>query len=281
VHYVARNGDNVVAGRGLGVAALGLYARAFNLMGVPLGYVDNVVWSVLFPALSQIHRDPSRFRQAYLLSVQITCLVTVPLVAALAVAAGPLVVTLYGERWAGTVIPLQILCCAGPFRAVYNVAGVVNHAAGKVYAELVRQIGFAVLVLAGSFAGLRYGISGVATGVTVATMVMYLWMGQLSIRISGCSWKEFLAAQVPGWLLGLGVGVCGFAARSGLEAWGLPTHWVLAAVTLICAALMPIGLYLLPVHARPVELFARLGQAAGGLPPFLRNGVLSVLRVPS
>ena len=280
VNYVARNGDNLVAGRGLGAAALGLYARAFNLMAVPLGYVDNVMWSVLFPALSQIHRDPPRFRQAYLLSVQITCLVAVPLIAALAVVARPLVVTLYGERWAGTVIPLQILCFAGPFRAVYNVAGAVTHAAGRVYAELVRQIGFAVLVLAGSFVGLPYGISGVATGVAVAIMVMYLWMGQLSIRISGCSRREFLAVQGPGWLLGLGVGICGFAARSGLEASGLPTPLVLAGVTLICAALMPIGLYLLPAHARPAVLFARLGQAAGGLPPFLRNGVLRVLRVP-
>lgn len=281
VHYIARNGDNVVAGRGLGTAALGLYARAFNLMAVPLSYVDNVMWSVLFPALAQIHRDPRRFRQAYLLSVQVTCLVTVPLVAALAVAARPLILTLYGERWAGTVIPLQILCFAGPFRGIYNVAGAVSHAAGRVYAEMVRQVGFAVLVVAASIAGLRYGISGVAAGDAVAMVVMSFWMGQLSIRISGCSRREFLAVQIPGWLLGLGVGFCGFAVRSGLEAWGLPTPWVLAGVTLTCAALMPIGLYLLPAHARPAELFARLGQAAGGLPPFLRNGVLSVLRVPS
>jgi O-antigen/teichoic acid export membrane protein len=279
VNYVARNGDNVVAGRGLGVTALGLYARAFNLMAVPLGYVDNVMWSVLFPSLSQVQRDPLRFRRGYLLSVQVVTLVTVPLVAALAVAARPLVLTLYGERWAETILPLQILCCAGPFRAVYNVAGAMTHAAGRVYAELVRQIGFTILVLAGSWAGLRYGISGVAAGVAVAILVMYLWMGQLSIRISGCSLREFLAVQVPGWLLGLGVGICGALVQLGLEATGMPTAGVLAGVMVICAALMPVGLYLLPAHARPIELFARLGHAADDLPPFLRNGVLRVLRI--
>jgi O-antigen/teichoic acid export membrane protein len=281
VHYAARNGDNVVAGRGLGPAALGLYARAFNLMSVPLSYIDNVMWSVLFPALSQIHGDQRRFRRAYLLSVQVTSLVTVPLVAALGVAAQPLVLTLYGERWAGTVIPLQLLCCAGPFRGIYNVAGAVSHAAGRVYAEMIRQIGFAILVVAASVAGLRYGIAGVAAGDAIAMMVMSVWMGQLSIRISGCSRREFLAVQVPGWLLGLGVGVSGFVVRSGLEAWGLSSPWVLVGVTLTCVALMPVGLYLLPGYARPTELFARLGQAAHHLPPVLRNGVLSVLRVPS
>lgn len=280
VNYAARNGDNAVVGRWLGPASLGLYARAFNVMAVPLGQVDALMWNVLFPALSRIQREAARFRQAYLLGVQVTCLTAVPLMATLAVAAPHLIVSLYGVRWAGTVAPFQVLCFAGPFRVVSSVAGTVAHASGRVHAELARQLGYALLVITGSVVGLPYGITGVAVGVTAAVVIMYLWMGQLSVRISGCAWRDFITAQVPGWLLGMGVGLCGLAVRLALEAWGAPSPWILAGLMLVCAAAIPLGLYLLPRDARLEELFTRLGRAAAGLPPVVRNGVLRVLRTP-
>jgi O-antigen/teichoic acid export membrane protein len=281
VNYVARNGDNAIVGRWLGTTMLGLYSRAFNLMALPLGYLDNVMWSVLYPVLAQLRSDRARFKRAYILSLQLTSVVAGPSMAALFVTAPHLITTLYGERWAGAVAPLQVLCCIGPLRSVYNVAGTVAHASGRVYAELARQIGYALLVLVGSLAGLRFGVTGVAWGVAVAVACMYLAMGHLSVRASDCDWRCFVRAQVPGWILGITVAACGLAVRVALEDRGVPRLWILIGTLLGCAIGLPVGLLLLPAGARPAELFARLGHSARLLPRILRDRVLWALRVPS
>jgi PST family polysaccharide transporter len=278
---VARNADNLVVGRWLGPAVLGLYSRAFNLMSLPLGILDSLMWSVLFPALAHVRDEPTRFRKAYILSVQLTSLVAVPGMVVLLVAAPQLIIGLYGERWAGAVVPLQVLCCVGPLRSGYNVACTVAHASGRLYAELARQLGYAVLVIVGSLAGLAYGVTGVALGVAGAIACMYVAMAHLSVRASGCGWGGFLKAQVPGWVLGIIIGGCGLAVRVTLEGRGAPTLWVLAGTLLSCAAALPIGVYLLPAEARPTDLFARLEHSVQLLPRGIRDRVLWLLRVPT
>lgn len=147
VVYVALNGDNLVVGRWLGAHLLGLYARAFQLMGLPLGYVASVAWNILFAAYSQIRDDAERLSRAYLKGVQLTVLLGAPVMAGM-VAAGPhLIRGLYGPGWEGAALPLQILCCVGVLRAVYHATGAVTHALGQVYAEFRRQAAFTVLLL--------------------------------------------------------------------------------------------------------------------------------------
>ncbi|HEX2092210.1 MAG TPA: lipopolysaccharide biosynthesis protein, partial [Longimicrobiaceae bacterium] len=147
VNYLARNGDNLVVGRWLGAAALGLYGRAYNLMTLPLNYLGVATHQVLFPAMSQIQGDRERLGRAYLISVQTAALLAAPIMAGMAVAAPHMVAVLYGDAWLGMTLPLQVLCVAGLFRAVYHLAGTVTYASGRVYAELKRQVVYALLVV--------------------------------------------------------------------------------------------------------------------------------------
>jgi O-antigen/teichoic acid export membrane protein len=139
VNHAARNADNLLVGRLLGAAALGLYGRAFNLMTLPLAAVGDVMWHVLFPAMSEVKDDRARLGRAYLAAVQASALAAAPLMAGIAAAAPHLAEGVYGPAWAGMALPLRILCAAGLFRAVYHVSGALTHASGRVYSELWRQ----------------------------------------------------------------------------------------------------------------------------------------------
>jgi PST family polysaccharide transporter len=195
VNYVALNGDNFIVGRWGGAGPLGLYTRAYNLMNLPFSHVSNVISTVLFPALAQVQHEPERLQRAYLLLTQLVGTVAGPVMVAMAVAAPHLIPMLYGPQWLGAIPALQVLCCAGYFRALYHIGGVLAQSAGYVYAELLRQVVYAMIVVLGAWVGLRYGLTGVATGVGLAILFMYLVTGQLCLRITHTPWKQYLLIQ--------------------------------------------------------------------------------------
>jgi O-antigen/teichoic acid export membrane protein len=217
VNYVALNADNFIVGRSIGVAGLGLYSRAYNLMNLPAAYGANIMSSVMFPALAQVQQDAGRVRRAFLLLTRLTAMIAAPAMCVLALVAPYLVRTVYGPKWGGVVLPLRILCAAGYFRALYHLGGVVAQSVGRVYAELQNQIVYAVLVIAGAVVGSRYGLSGVAVGVSVAILYMFIATGRLALNVTGATLQQYVGVQV-GALATAGVACCvALATRFMLE----------------------------------------------------------------
>lgn len=279
VNGVARNADNLLVGRLLGPAALGVYARAFNLMTLPLAAVGDVMWHVLLPAMAEVRDDRTRLGRAYLAAVQASALAAAPLMAGLAAAAPQIAAGVYGPAWSGMAAPLQVLCLAGAFRAVYHVSGALTHASGRVMAELWRQAVYAALVVAGAVVGSRWGVVGVAAGVVVSIAFMYLAMARLSLRIAGLRWRDFFAAQLPGAALGAMVGAAAWSVALALEPRGIGPLAVFAAQTAAGIAALGIGVVLLPRSIRPAILFDRLGGGIGRLPVVVRLPLFRILRV--
>ncbi len=117
VNYIALNSDNFIVGRTLGVASLGLYNRAYMLMNVPYTYGASAMSAVLFPAFAQIQDEQARVQRGYLLMTRLAGIVAAPTLGTLAIGAPHVVPALFGPQWVGAVVPLQILCLAGYFRA--------------------------------------------------------------------------------------------------------------------------------------------------------------------
>jgi O-antigen/teichoic acid export membrane protein len=278
VNYVARNADNVVVGRWIGAGGLGLYSRAYNLMNLPHTFAAGAMSSVLFPAFAQAQHDQVRVRRAFLLITKLTAMVAGPAMGTMAIVAPSLVSSLYGPRWAGAVLPLQILCLAGYFRALYHLGGVVAQSVGRVYAELRNEAVYAVLVIGGSFLGLRHGLPGVAVGVSVAILCMFVVTAQLVLRATGASLGAYVRVQI-GALVCTGITcVVALSFRILLEAWHAPT--LLLTILVLVAAAIPWGAGMLwtlgepdlePLRSRVPRWCVRL---AGAIPwgPFGSQG---------
>ena len=279
VNGTARNADTLLVGRLLGPAALGVYARAFSLMTLPLYAVGDVMWHVLLPAMAEVRDDRARLGRAYLAAVQASALAAAPLMAGLAAAAPHITVGVYGPAWTGMVAPLQVLCAAGVFRAVYHVSGALTHATGQVMAELWRQAVYAVLVVAGAIAGSRWGVAGVAWGVVISILFMYLAMARLSLRIVGLRWRDFAAAQVPGAVLGALVGAAAWAVAALLEPRSVGPLAIFGMQTVAGIAAVGTGIVLLPRSVRPAVLFGRLEGSVRRLPIAVRMPIIRILRL--
>jgi O-antigen/teichoic acid export membrane protein len=237
LNYLALNGDNFVVGGCLGAASLGLYSRAYALMNVPYTYGACVMSRVLFPALAQLQGDQERLRRGYLLMTQLTATIAAPVLGAMAIAAPHLVRGLYGSQWDGVVMPLQILCVAGYFRALYHLGGVVAQSVGLVYSELWRQGVYACLVIGGALVGSRFGLSGVATGVSVAILYMFVATAQLAQRATATSWNLYCRVQL-GAIVTAAI-TCGVALsmRFLLEAYQVSS--ALISLTIVAACGVP------------------------------------------
>jgi PST family polysaccharide transporter len=237
VNYLALNGDNFVVGRSMGAAGLGLYARAYTLMTLPFTHAASAMSGALFPAFAQVQREPERLRRGYLLATELSALVAAPAMGTMIVAAPYLIVTLYGPRWAGVVAPLQILCVAGYFRCLYHLGGVVAQSVGWVYKDLWRQVGYATLVILGALAGLRFGLQGVAAGVGVAIVYMYLASAQLALRATQTRWPEYVRVQIAPIVIAAVTCSVALAVRLGCESGHASS--AVTSVAILAAAAVP------------------------------------------
>ena len=98
----------LIIGRLLGFAAVGLYGRAVSLSGQLRLLVSGAIGGVFFPAFARMRDRGEPFAPAYLRVVSAYSVTTWPAMAFLAAASAPVVSILYGPVWAG-VAPLLML----------------------------------------------------------------------------------------------------------------------------------------------------------------------------
>ena len=197
--------------------------------------------------------------------------------AGLIVAAPHLILGLYGTRWEGAVLPLQILATAGVARALLGLGGSVTRACDRVPSEVPLQVGFAIAVTAGTVLGSRYGLTGVALCVSAAIVLMSLAQARLALSITGATWRSYAAAHVQGLVVAVLVLLVAMPVRILGQRAGLAHVPVLLLLVASGAASVSAGVYLLPSRIRPYTLFAHLSQLTEQLPAAVRVPLLHVL----
>ncbi len=204
---LSQQGDNLVVGRWLGPAALGIYGRAYTLMRMPGQVFGKIVNRVLFPVMSQVQDEPDRLAGAYERGLAIVALVSLPVSAFLWVVAPEFIPLLLGPKWTGVVVPFRLFTISLLFRMSSKISDACTKAAGAVYSRALLQGGYAVLVVVGAFIGQRWGVGGVAVLVSFAMAANWLSMAWLSRSVTGLSWARFARAHAPAVLFATVIGV--------------------------------------------------------------------------
>ncbi len=166
----ADRGANFVIGKVLGTATLGHFEKAQSLMNRPLRDLGRRTQRVLFPVFARIRNEQGRFRAAVRRTVMTVSLIGYPLFVSLIVLAPQVVYVLLGDQWGAAVLPFQILCITGVPRLLLQMMVTATFVTGSSRTELKRRAMMAVLTLCGSLIGVRWGLAGVATAITIVTM---------------------------------------------------------------------------------------------------------------
>ncbi len=97
----------LLIGRLLDTAALGLYTRAFGLAAQLRLLVSGALASVFYPAFARLRDRGDAIGPQYERVTASYCAITWPAMAGLAACAVPIISMLYGERWLGAATPLE------------------------------------------------------------------------------------------------------------------------------------------------------------------------------
>jgi teichuronic acid exporter len=173
LNHVARNIDNLIIGRYLGAELLGLYARAYNLATIPKEILMSVFGSVLFPSFARLQDDNNRLKAAYFKSINAISLISLPISAIFATTAPELINTVYGSKWTGAIVPLQILSLAGFFYSLYVPMTSLLLGLGKTKIYAILQVIYSSSIVFLVLISYRNGIEFVSIAVFLAIFICF------------------------------------------------------------------------------------------------------------
>ena len=247
-NYFATEGDYLVTVKWLGVYALGLYERAYQLMAMPAILVGQVLDDVLFPAIAQIQTESERVARAYRRVAAAVALFALPLSALVLILAPDIVNVLLGPKWGDVVLPFRILAIGTLFRTSYKVSDSLTRALGAVYRRAWREWMYATLVIGGAIIGQNWGLPGVAAAVLFALLANYLLTAQLGTHLVPLRWIDYFGAHAPGVRLALVVAIPAVViATITRTVFHLPSPIVLGA-TLLGTALVAMPVVLISAN---------------------------------
>jgi teichuronic acid exporter len=209
----------VVIGKLFSATHLGLYTSAKRIDILATTNTTDVVTRVAFPVFSQIQDDRVRLKRSLRKAMTMLALVHFPIMAGLALVAGPLVSVLLSPKWAAAVPWLQLLCIADasyPFQALQlNTLKALGRSDLFFNLEVLKKI-LTVIAIAITY---RWGVVGMIWGQIVLATISYYLNSYYVIRLVHYSLREQLADLAPyaavSLVMGLGVYLVRFVPLPG------------------------------------------------------------------
>lgn len=129
--YFADNGDNIVVGKILGSATLGMYQVAYKFSTLPISEITMVVNQVIFPIYSKFSDDRDRLKKALLRVTAANALGAMLLGFSIFIFAEPIILLVMGDQWANAVPVVKILSIYGIIRTVFGSFSALFLSLGK------------------------------------------------------------------------------------------------------------------------------------------------------
>lgn len=225
-----RNADYLIVGARLGLAATGIYWRAFQLAVEYQKRISTLLYQIGFPVLSRSESLEGmlamRFRIMRVLTVSVF-----PLLAGLAVLAPDLVPWLFGSAWSEAVVPTQILVVAGAASLVIDGVGTTMMAAGRPRALLGYGWSHFIVYAAAVALVAPMGVVAVAVAVVaVHAVFLFIAYGVLLRGMVERPLRQMWGDVGPATVASLALAAVAVPLRLALGATGAPLAVVLLVV---------------------------------------------------
>ncbi|MEO8177692.1 MAG: oligosaccharide flippase family protein [Deltaproteobacteria bacterium] len=187
--FLTRNLDNILVGKVWGDVALGYYAKAYQILMLPVQQLINPLTTVVVPALSRLQHDQVAYIRYYQRSLRTLTTVTMPVVAVCFVASRELILVVLGARWEPCVGIFQWLAPAafvGTFNPIAWAWVSLN--------QTDRMLRWTLIATPFYVAGFALGVPFGAEGVAAAFSLTQLALRYFSINY--CFRANFLSFRI-------------------------------------------------------------------------------------
>ena len=201
--FVIFNVDQLVVGKVLGVAILGVFFVAVRF-GRTLGeQISGTVNRVLFPTMARVKDSIEHLKIGYTQSLRMIAIVTIPLSLGISALAPVFVEVVLGEDFEASAVPISILSFQGLLNALITPAANVLISIGKPkYMSMQATVQATLMVIAVYPVALYYGINGVCLLTTLLSLGVFIYFLMIFARMFRLSFKEIAAPLAPPLLSG-------------------------------------------------------------------------------
>ncbi|MBE9639613.1 lipopolysaccharide biosynthesis protein [Salipiger mangrovisoli] len=165
--------DNLLVGKFLGPAALGIYAISFRIPELAIKTFTSVAGSVLHPVMSRIQVNAEDLARFFYQALSYCALLVFGVGTAIAVLAGPMVHVLYTEDWYGMIEPMRLIALSFSVSVINLLPGVLLKTVGRT--DLMFRVSLINLPFIALFLGvaLPFGITAVAAAQLLLAFVPF------------------------------------------------------------------------------------------------------------
>ena len=196
--YAYANADFIIAGRRLGVLALGAYSYAWTLASIPVDKITGLLGGVAPSVFAAVQKDRVALGRFFLTVTEGLAIIAFPLTIGLAFVARDFVGVVFGPPWRVMILPLQVLALYASVRTITPIAAQVLTAAGdtrfQMYQSAIAAIGLPVAFYVGS----RWNTLGIAVAWAIAhPLFIYFPLNARVLRRLDLSVMRYLQALWP------------------------------------------------------------------------------------
>ena len=257
----------ILLGRIIDLAALGLYSRASSMFNLLWNNIHIVLARVFLVDFADLARRGVPFRDRYVRVVAVMTGLLWPAFAGLAILSGPFVQLIYGPKWLGAALPLSMLSIAAVILVSITMTWqifVVSGETGRQARIETARAGFGLaLFVAGCFVNLT---AAAAAKIGDALFSYALYRPHVR-RMTGTSGADLWPAYRKS---AIAAGAAVTPATALMIAYGgspqTPIAYIAAAIGLgVLLWLLVLRLIAHPLHDEIVRVARRLGARADAL----------------
>lgn len=173
---VTYNIDNLLIGKFLGPSTLGAYSLAFNLTETLRQSLSKVINNVMFPVFGKNQDKIEKLKNYFLNIIKINAILIYPVMGFLFLFSHEIIFFIFGDKWEGAVVPIQILSVAMMVHLMINSFTSLLRGIGKPGLEMKIIMVITVLVLIpGLVIGIKIaGLTGAAYAILVNKSILVL-----------------------------------------------------------------------------------------------------------
>jgi polysaccharide transporter, PST family len=210
--YWARSADRISLGYFYGAGPLGFFQNAFLLYDNALSFFTQL-HDVAVASLSKLRNDVDAFKRSWAAALSTLTFFSAAAFSVLAVTAQDFVVMLLGQKWA----PAAPLVCIFALKGIAHVAerslGWLHVAAGRPDRWMRWGIFSAICQLIAVFAGIPFGLVGVAAAHAIVTFCLFIPALAYAGQPVGIGAKDVIGAVGPQILAALSAVAIGYMVQ--------------------------------------------------------------------
>ena len=199
---------NLAAGPVVGAAMLGVYGMSSELASLPLAKLMPVINQTMLPAFAKFkdNRDSATYYLEKVLGL--TTLAFIPMMVGMACVADTLVLTLFSEKWAPSIVPLAIMSLGMIFRMTTLQLKTVMVSMGRADLPLKSNALQLAVLLPLTLYAMNYGVLELTVAWVVTECLVMLVTVQMSKRVFDTTFKRMLRCFRPAILSSMAMAVC-------------------------------------------------------------------------